>query len=448
MYVKGQRVHITGSADLDTTPNILSYAHELVTELVKTLIVEGAMFLIGIGKEPLSTPNDGKSLPIIFDWTVLSAVHDCLQQGLISASGFSERPVYTIGTIKTETQIPEYRRDLWESLQMKNVIEIDFLNWTSGALRRQHQAQRGDILIILSGGEGSEHLAELYMASGKPVIPLDLQIGCSCHDGSGGAPRLAMEMLTQPHRFVRISDVNASGSLVTNLTTRKGKKPVKEVVQAIVKLIRSLEPLPNNPQEQSIQQQKILILTAIPHGLRLDREIREIEECIQRSTNRDLFEICIKTAVRPQDIRRTIAEEKPQIVHFCGHGLEDGSLLSEDDGGNNKPVSPEALASLFKLHTDYVKCVLLNACYSEQPAVAISQYVNYVIGMNKPIQDRAAIEFTKGFYDGLGYKNSCNQDVFQRAFDEGMVAIQMENLSQGAIPVLKKSIIEATCSTL
>ncbi|HYX13361.1 MAG TPA: CHAT domain-containing protein [Nostoc sp.] len=188
------------------------------------------------------------------------------------------------------------------------------------------------------------------------------------------------------------------------------------------------------------QKQKILILAAIPHGLRLDREIREIEEAIRRATNRDLFEIRIRTAVRPQDIRRAIAEEQPQIVHFCGHGLEDGSLLLEDDGGNNKPVPPEGLASLFKLHADYVKCVLLNACHSEQTAIAISLYINYVIGMNNPIQDRAAIEFARGFYDGLGYKNSGNKDVFQRGFAEGMVAIQLENLSQGLIPVFKKNL--------
>lgn len=188
------------------------------------------------------------------------------------------------------------------------------------------------------------------------------------------------------------------------------------------------------------QQQKILILAALPHGLRLDKEIREIEEAIRRAAKRDLFETNIRTAVRPQDIRRAIAEEQPRIVHFCGHGLEDGSLLLEDEGGNDKPVSPVALAFLFKLHANYVKCVLLNACYSEKPAVAISQDIDYVIGMNNSIQDRAAIEFAKGFYDGLGYEISDNQDIFQRAFDEGVVAAQLENISQGQIPVLKKKL--------
>jgi hypothetical protein len=96
------------------------------------------------------------------------------------------------------------------------------------------------------------------------------------------------------------------------------------------------------------------------------------------------------------------------------------------------------LAALFKLHAEYVNCVLLNVCYSEKPAEAISQYINYTIGMNQPIEDQAAIVFAQGFYDGLGYDNLDNQDIFQRAFDEGIVAIQLENLAHGKIPVLKK----------
>ncbi|WP_238360717.1 CHAT domain-containing tetratricopeptide repeat protein [Iningainema tapete] len=180
----------------------------------------------------------------------------------------------------------------------------------------------------------------------------------------------------------------------------------------------------------------ILILAAIPHGLRLDKEIRSIEEAIRRAAKRDLFKITLKTAVRPQDIRHAIAEEQPQIVHFCGHGLEDGSLMLEDDGGENKPVPVSGLASLFQLHADYVECVLLNACHSAKLAIAISEYINYAIGMNQPIGDKAAIAFAQGFYDGLGYATSDNLDVFQRAFEEGKVAIQLEHLSESQIPVI------------
>ncbi|MEM6754721.1 MAG: CHAT domain-containing protein [Cyanobacteria bacterium P01_C01_bin.38] len=194
--------------------------------------------------------------------------------------------------------------------------------------------------------------------------------------------------------------------------------------------------LAESTDEKSTQTQKILILAAIPHNSRLDREIRSIEECIRRAVRRDMFKVEIKTAVRSQDIRRAIAEQKPQVVHFCGHGLEDGSLLLEDDGGNEKPVLASGLAALFELHADYVKCVVLNACYSIKAAEAISQHINYAIGMNQPIQDTSAIEFAQGFYDGLGY-DSQKQDMFQRAFQEGKIAIQLDNFSQAEIPVMK-----------
>lgn len=253
MLIKGQRVHIAGSADKNITQNILRYAHEFVTELVRTLILEGAMFITGIGKEPPSIENDCNSPSIIFDWTVLNVIYDSLQQGLVTTSDFPERPLFITGTSKTENQIPDNRRCLWESLLAINAVEIDFLQvgLASATLRRQRQAPRGDILIIIGGGEGVEHLASLYIEHGKPVIPLDIQIGSSCHDGSGGAPSLAMKMRADPHRFGHISDVSAAGSLVAGLTTRQGKKPVKEVVQAIVKLIQSLEPNPNRDQLQS-----------------------------------------------------------------------------------------------------------------------------------------------------------------------------------------------------
>ncbi len=48
-----------------------------------------------------------------------------------------------------------------------------------------------------------------------------------------------------------------------------------------------------------------------------------------------------------------------------------------------KSIPPEALASLFSLVTEYVKCVIVNTCYSEIQAKAIAQYVPVVIGTKK-----------------------------------------------------------------
>jgi hypothetical protein len=181
---------------------------------------------------------------------------------------------------------------------------------------------------------------------------------------------------------------------------------------------------------------KILILTANPKNsdkLRLDEEVREIQEGLQRSRSRDQFEIISKWAVRPDDLRRALLDHEPQIVHFSGHGVGQDGLILENNAGQMKPVSAQSLARLFKLFQDRVECVLLNACYSEVQANAIHQHIDHVIGMNQAIGDRAAIEFAVGFYDGLGAGRS-----YTDAFEFGLSAIDLEGIPETDTPQLKQ----------
>lgn len=185
-----------------------------------------------------------------------------------------------------------------------------------------------------------------------------------------------------------------------------------------------------------IPLRKILILAANPKNtnqLRLDEEVREIQEGLQRSRSRDQFEIVSRWAVRPGDLRRALLDHDPQIVHFSGHGAGAGGLALEDHSGQMQLVSGLALAGLFKLVQKNVKCVLLNACYSERQADAIQDHIDYVIGMSDAIGDRAAIEFAVGFYDGLGANRS-----YEDAFEFGLSAIALEGIDEAATPKLKK----------
>ncbi|MGB5914151.1 MAG: CHAT domain-containing protein, partial [Phormidesmis sp.] len=145
--------------------------------------------------------------------------------------------------------------------------------------------------------------------------------------------------------------------------------------------------------------QRILILAANPldsSRLRLDEELREIEAVLSRAKQRDRFDIRLQYATRPSDIQQALLDYNPQIVHFCGHGDGAKGLIFEDDSGRSQFVSARALANLFELFADQVKCVVLNACYSEVQAAAIHQHIDCVIGMNQAIGDRAAIEFAVG----------------------------------------------------
>lgn len=200
---------------------------------------------------------------------------------------------------------------------------------------------------------------------------------------------------------------------------------------------------------------KILILLASPQDkdtppLELARELHQVETALERALDLDQFELLIRWAARVEDLRRELLHEKPQIVHFSGHGAGSYGLVLETDSRQKQFVSTEALAGLFELCKNYVECVLLNACYSEEQAIAIHRHINYVIGMNQAILDRAAIEFAIGFYDALAAGRS-----YRDAYRVGCNAIDLmgikdsENKSESLIPVLKarrRSATEAVVS--
>ena len=167
----------------------------------------------------------------------------------------------------------------------------------------------------------------------------------------------------------------------------------------------------------------ILILAANPANtsrLRLDEEVREIEEGLRRSNKREQFKLEQKWAVRCRDFYRAILDYKPYIIHFSGHGAGVDGIVLEDETGQPALVTADVLASQFALFaTKGVECVVLNACYSAEQAQAIRQYVNYVIGMNTTVGDKAAVAFAVAFYDAIAageevefaYKLGCSQMI-------------------------------------
>src|SRR5262249_23581093 len=138
--------------------------------------------------------------------------------------------------------------------------------------------------------------------------------------------------------------------------------------------------------------------------LRLDQEMRAIDEALlQKAEFRDKFDIKQQWAVRVSDLQGHLLRYKPDIVHFSGHGSASGEIVLEDALGNSKSVSKRALSQLFAALKGNIRCVVLNACYTEQQAQAIAEHIDCVIGMSKAVGDSAAIHFSASFYQALGY---------------------------------------------
>jgi hypothetical protein len=184
---------------------------------------------------------------------------------------------------------------------------------------------------------------------------------------------------------------------------------------------------------QTTPVRKVLLLASSPLDqarLRLDKEVREVREGLKRSTHRDSFELIPWFAAKISDLRRGLLDHSPNIVHFAGHGDDDG-ILVEGDNGRAVQVPVDALADLFELCQSHVECVILNACQSAAQAEAIAEHIPYVIGMSARIKDQAAIEFAVGFYDALGAGKEI-QDAFRFAKN----AIALEGIPGAHTPVL------------
>ncbi|WP_063748493.1 CHAT domain-containing protein [Fischerella sp. PCC 9605] len=203
---------------------------------------------------------------------------------------------------------------------------------------------------------------------------------------------------------------------------------------------------------------KILILSANPkdtNKLRLDEEVREIQAALERSRAREEFELITRWAVRIDDLRRALLDNEPQIVHFSGHATKNngvdsknnyeqhqrnavrlnsqsGGIALENNSGQMQLVSTNSLATLFELCKDTIECVLLNACYSEAQAEAIYQHIDCVIGMERAITDKAAINFSVAFYDALGAGRN-----YKDAFEFGRNNIDLNGIPESLTPKIK-----------
>lgn len=178
----------------------------------------------------------------------------------------------------------------------------------------------------------------------------------------------------------------------------------------------------------------ILFLSANPNGtdhLKLEKEAKEIQAGLAQATYRDNFRFEQIWAATPEDMLLGILKIKPQIVHFSGHGNGEEGLVMENEEGQPRLLSAEKLSDIFVNFTDFVKCVVLNACFSEVQANAIAQHIPYTIGMNRAISDQAAIKFAEGFYKALG-----EGEDFNGAFRLGCTLLTVSDTPEQSTPVL------------
>jgi hypothetical protein len=199
-------------------------------------------------------------------------------------------------------------------------------------------------------------------------------------------------------------------------------------------------------QEQCITRQELALLKAVPQKitvlflaanpiaeqqLRLDEEARSIYEKLRLSEFRDAITFESRWAVRTLDILQAINECKPTIVHFSGHGADDGSIILQDINGSGKLVSVAAIAQTLKTASDDIRFMFFNSCFSKAQAEAAIEHVEGAIGMNDAVGDEAARIFAAQFYSAVGFGKSV-----QTAFEQAKAALMLESIPEEDTPEL------------
>jgi Effector-associated domain 11 len=163
----------------------------------------------------------------------------------------------------------------------------------------------------------------------------------------------------------------------------------------------------NVPPFSALKKKSVLFIAAEPESKRsfnAGKEVQRINEALDRSSDREKYEILTDFASKPDDLYRLLKRHNPAIVHFSMHGSEAG-VFFEDSNGNAVSVAPDILGGFFELINDgdsrIVECVIMSACNSTNHAKVISEFVGSAIGMNGSILAEAAREYTKGFYQSF-----------------------------------------------
>lgn len=205
---------------------------------------------------------------------------------------------------------------------------------------------------------------------------------------------------------------------------------------------------PVTPQVNVSAKLKILMLTANPANtaiINLKKEHSLITLKLQNT--QDTFNLILREAVSASEFKEFIETEQPAILHFSGHGeggKDGGIVVQNDDKNDEELISIDGLDALFEYLKDelniHIKAVLLNACYSEQQALTIAKYVDYVVGTTVELGDDLAIAFSTGYYFKLATSNL----DFELSFKSGRTQAVMKGASKSHFVLYKngeKSIV-------
>ena len=183
-------------------------------------------------------------------------------------------------------------------------------------------------------------------------------------------------------------------------------------------LIRYLE-LARPPQPLTIQPPlRILGMVASPSDLPeldMEKEKRQMAEAIRHLQDEGRVSLKWLEGQTWRDLQKAMRGGPWHVFHFIGHGdfdatEQEGQIALADEQGKSSLLSATQLGRLLDSHAS-LRLVVLNSCegarasetdlFSSTGAVLTRRGIPAVVSMQDAITDRAALEFSREFYDAV-----------------------------------------------
>ncbi|MGI8859305.1 MAG: CHAT domain-containing protein [Rubrobacteraceae bacterium] len=193
---------------------------------------------------------------------------------------------------------------------------------------------------------------------------------------------------------------------------------------------------------------RVLGMVTSPQGLQpldVEHEKRLVEEALRGLLTRGLVELTWLEGQTWRHLQRRMRLGEWHIFHFIGHGgfdpaTEEGAiaLAGEDDRLNL--LRARSLAELLNDHYP-LRLAFLNSCegargnnndaFSSTAATLVRSGIPAVVAMQYEITDKAAIEFSRDFYEAVA-----DGLPIDAAVTEARAAVSMDSMLEWGTPVL------------
>lgn len=241
-------VGIDGSVGPTADPARRARCHAMVRALTRNLLEAGGGVVTLVGADD-RVVDDDPDTAITFIWTMLEEVGAFLE-GTPPLDPDRQVARVVLSPKSLTSRIPDHRHGLWERLRLSGHVALHALEESEyfGVSIRMRQCQLGDAQVIVSGGKGVVHLSTLYRAAGKPVVPIEVEVGSSRGDGPGGSA-IYREALVYPERFVSVGAEDFRRILPQLSLDRDNSEPVAVARRALdlVACIRGLRQTVDEP---------------------------------------------------------------------------------------------------------------------------------------------------------------------------------------------------------